>query len=80
MAKIIITQFLLIINPLGLSDVPPYAHTNSITGGRIMAKPVEQRAPISEMKAFKAGTTSAKESENICGKHTTLDIKYLLIH
>lgn len=57
-----IKQFFPIIKPLGLLDVP-HEHTNSITGGKINAKPDEQSAPINEMNAFSAGTTSAKESD-----------------
>lgn len=43
----------------------PHALTNSITGGKIKANPDEQSAPISEMNAFNAGTTSANESEKM---------------
>lgn len=57
-----ITEFLPRRNLLGPSDVP-HAVTNSITGGKIKANPDEQRAPISEMNAFRAGTTSANESK-----------------
>lgn len=44
-------------------SVKPHAQTNSITGGKIKAKPDEQSAPINEMNAFKTGIISAKESE-----------------
>lgn len=57
-------QFFMSVNPLGPFDVP-HAYTNSITGGNINAKPDEHNAPINEMNAFNAGTSSANESENI---------------
>lgn len=60
-ATTMIKQFLVSTNPLGPFDVP-HAKTNSITGGKINAKPDEQSAPINEMNAFRAGTSSAKES------------------
>lgn len=56
-----IKQFFVSTNLLGPFDVP-HAKTNSITGGKINAKPDEQRAPINEMNEFRAGTSSAKES------------------
>lgn len=63
-AKVRMMVFL-VSNPLlGPLDVP-YATTNSIIAGKINANPDEQRAPINEMNAFNAGTTSAKESENV---------------
>lgn len=62
-ATIMIKQFFVSTKPLGPFDVP-HSKTNSITGGKISAKPDEQRAPINEMNAFKAGISSAKESVN----------------
>lgn len=59
-----IIQFLPSKNLPGPS-VEPHALTNSITGGNIKANPDEQSAPIREMKAFRAGTTSANESERM---------------
>lgn len=70
-----ITQFLPSINLFGDSD-EPHALTSSITGGKIRANPDEQSAPISEMNAFKAGTTSANESE-IIGKNCNISIRHL---
>lgn len=57
-------QFLQRTNLLGPS-VEPHALTNSISGGKTNANPDEQRAPISEMNAFNAGTISAIESKII---------------
>lgn len=56
--------FFVSIGQLVPFDVP-HAHTTSITTGTINAKPVEQRAPINEMNAFRQGTTSAKESKKM---------------
>lgn len=56
-------QFFASVNPLGPFDVP-HADTNSITGGKINAKPDEHKAPINEMNAFSAGTSSANESKS----------------
>lgn len=64
-AKQRIKLFLASTDPLGPSD-EPHAQTNSIIGGKINANPDEQRAPINEMNAFNAGTTSARESGNHC--------------
>lgn len=63
MAIVRIAAFFASVIGLGPFEVPQ-AHTNSITGGIINANPDEHRAPINEMNAFNAGTTSAKESEN----------------
>lgn len=54
-------QFFVSTNPLGPFDVP-HADTNSISGGKINANPDEHKAPINEMNAFNAGTSSARES------------------
>lgn len=59
-----IRPFFTSINKPGLLD-DPNAQTISITGGKIKANPDEHRAPINEMNAFNAGTTSAKESKNM---------------
>lgn len=46
------------LGPFGVA----HAQTNSISGGNINANPDEHSAPISEMNALSAGTTSATES------------------